>query len=72
MRRRVTLTIQMNELDRYEASLDDRLGTTTLLKPELHDYIPVLPAYDHTSEISSRLTKNSALSPARADLMTDQ
>ena len=66
------LTNQMSEVDRYQPTLDDKLGVRTLLKPELPDHIPILPAYDRTTEISDFLLDKVGGSPARDELFTDQ
>jgi hypothetical protein len=81
------LTLQLDELDRYHPSADDQLGVHTLLKAELPDRIPTLPAYDRTREIASSFLCGSSSRPedvpewpttsfshttAGIDLITDQ
>jgi hypothetical protein len=62
----------MTELDRYQPTPDDQLGIKILLKAELADRIPTLPAYGQTSEISQSLLDGVGAAPASGDLFTDQ
>lgn len=68
----IRLIKQMSEVDRYQPTLDDQLGVRTLLKPELPDHIPILPAYDRTTEISDFLLDKVGDSSARDELFTEQ
>jgi hypothetical protein len=63
---------QLSEIDRYEPTSDDQLGVKSLLKPELPDHIPTLPAYDRTSEIATFLLDNVGGSLPPDDLFTNQ
>jgi len=62
----------LSEIDRYEPTPDDQLGVAALLKPELLDHIPTLPAYDRTSEIATFLSDNVGGAPPPDDMFTDQ
>lgn len=66
------LTSQISELDRYEPSGDDQLGISALLKAELPEHIPVLPAYDRTTDIVNSLTGAASAELAQDDLLTEQ
>lgn len=70
--REALLIVQLNELDRYDLSPDDQLGVATLLKAELPDRVPNLPAYDSTSEISSYLLNSLNGQSPSPDLMIAQ
>ena len=63
---------QLSEIDRYVPTPDDQLGIKTLLKPELPDHIPILPAYDRTTEISSCLLLCQGGTRLPDDLLYDQ
>jgi hypothetical protein len=63
---------QLSEIDRYQPTPDDQLGVKCLLKPELPDHIPTLPAYDRTSEIATSLLDNLGGVPSTDDLYTNQ
>jgi hypothetical protein len=63
---------QLSEIDRYEPTLDDQLGVKSLLKPELPDHIPTLPADDRTSVIATFLLDSVGGSLPPDDLFTTQ
>jgi hypothetical protein len=63
---------QLSEVDRYAPIPDDQLGVKNLLKPELPDHIPTLPAYDRTSEIATFLLDSMGGAPPPGDLFTNQ
>jgi hypothetical protein len=63
---------QLYEIDRYEPTIDDQLGVRILLKPELPDHIPTLPAYDRTLDISDCLLDSVGGFQTQNDLLTNQ
>lgn len=52
--------------------MDDQLGVRALLKPEMADEIPALPAYDRTSDFVSSLVEPRASTDTVTSLLTDQ
>lgn len=47
---------QASEVDRFGTSLDDDLGVSSLVKPELADSCPVFPPYDQAQDIATEMT----------------
>ena len=70
-----SLISKVTEIDRYDETPDDLLGVTQLVKPELVETCPTLPAYDRACDITataSRLSGAEAGLPALGNLQISQ
>lgn len=64
--------VQSIELDRHQIGADDQLDIRLLLKPELEDWRPTIPAFDRTDEIASWLEERSGETDTEQELQYAQ